>query len=189
MVYYSNAMKIKKLNCKYLIFGGTFMFENFYRILGFTSGLIVVCLLAKKWYEKAQEYDERQVLARGKAAQISFITLMSCMLFCAIAGMAEIKWADTSALIFIGIFISALVFAGISIFSDAYFTPKGNRYVLIFSFSCLGIINLIIFLTNSDNTTELLRNNALNMYAGIFSIILALMIIIKTLIDRKTVGE
>lgn len=172
------------------------MFENFYRILGFASGLIftvVVCLLAKKWYEKAQEYDERQVLARGKAAQISFITLMSCMLFCANAGMGEIKWADTSALIFIGICISALVFAGISIFSDAYFTPKGNRkgnrYALIFSFSCLGIINLIIFLTDSDNTTELLRNNALNMYAGIFSIILALMIIIKTLIDRKTVGE
>ena len=59
------------------------------------------------------EYDERQVLARGRAFMWGFFTLMICLMVYGMLDMLIDRWCDTLTGCIICICVSLLVFASI----------------------------------------------------------------------------
>lgn len=97
------------------------------------------------------EYDERQLLVRGKGFQYGFFTLMIYDMFYGAACMVEMPvWCDNMAGIFGGIILALLIFGIYCIWNDAYMSLNANRksiYILFF----VGSIS--------------------NLFAGIFSVL------------------
>ena len=175
------------------------MSDSFYYVLGFIAGLLVVfivTLIAGKKRKTKCEYDERQLLARNSAYKYSFLTLAGYSVFCALMDVSEIKWAQLNVQMFIGVFISVGVFFTVCVFKDAYFgnSTKSMRSIIILYIVVIAV-NLITFITNvltneaSMFTDGLLNHNFTNvLLAGIFAIFL-IVLIIKNVIDKRTVEE
>ena len=73
------------------------------------------------------EYDERQVLARGRAFMWGFFTLMICLMVYGMLDMLIDRWCDTLAGCIICICVALLVFASICIKQDAFAGIGKNR--------------------------------------------------------------
>lgn len=73
------------------------------------------------------EYDERQVLARGRAFMWGFFTLMICLMVYGMLDMLIDRWCDTLTGCIICICVSLLVFASICIKQDAFAGIGKNR--------------------------------------------------------------
>ena len=73
------------------------------------------------------EYDERQVLARGRAFMWGFFTLMICLMVYGMLDMLIDRWCDTLTGCIICICVSLLVFASICIRQDAFAGIGKNR--------------------------------------------------------------
>lgn len=87
----------------------------------------VVALLAWRGTEKANEgkYDERQLIARGKAGLHAYLALSAYLLASYVAG-ADGAWAEPSAEAAIGLYVGLGVFIVECIRCDAYFTVDQN---------------------------------------------------------------
>ncbi|MCQ2514771.1 MAG: hypothetical protein MJ089_06765 [Ruminococcus sp.] len=180
------------------------MGENLVYGLGFIGGFIFTVLVIfiirkliknKKAYSGC-EYDERQILARGKAYQISFFYLLFYIIMCALMDIFEIKWAVLCVQMFIGVFSSAIIFVGISLYKDAYFIDKQRKSLFIFMaiFFILGIIEFVFsFLDYSDGesflTAGMLNLNCNTLISGTFMILISIMCFVKIMIDRKVVDD
>lgn len=73
------------------------------------------------------EYDERQVLARGRAFMWGFFTLMICLMVYGMLDMLIDRWCDTLTGCIICICVALLVFASICIKQDAFAGIGKNR--------------------------------------------------------------
>ena len=73
------------------------------------------------------EYDERQVLARGRAFMWGFFTLMICLMVYGMLDMLIDRWCDTLTGCIICICAALLVFASICIKQDAFAGIGRNR--------------------------------------------------------------
>ena len=73
------------------------------------------------------EYDERQVLARGRAFMWGFFTLMICLMVYGMLDMLIDRWCDTLTGCIIRICVALLVFASICIKQDAFAGIGKNR--------------------------------------------------------------
>lgn len=175
------------------------MSDSFYYVLGFIAGLLlvfIVSFIAGKKRKTKCEYDERQLLARNSAYKYSFFTLVAYSVFCALMDVSEIKWAQLNVQMFIGVFVSVGVFFTICIFKDAYFgySTKSMRSIIILYIVVIAV-NLLAFIMNvlhdeaSMFTDGLLNQNFTNvLVAGVFAIFL-MVIIIKKVINKRTVEE
>lgn len=89
------------------------------------------------------EYDERQVLARGRAFMWGFFSLMISLMVYGLADMIVEPWCDTLTGCIICICVSLLVFASICIRQDAFAgigrNRKRNQTVLL----VLTLVNLM----------------------------------------------
>lgn len=92
---------------------------------------------------------------------------------------------------FIGLFLSTAVFVGVSIFNDAYFTSnKGRKSLLgplafVVGAECLGIaFDNKIFVTNGIANLDIIP-----IIVMIWAISIFVMVVIKTIIDKKAVEE
>ena len=105
-------------------------------LAGIMVGLVVVIISrrAKNGGMKC-EYDERQVIARGKAFKYGLFSLIGYLvLYGIIQDMTGVYWGKGLVGVSLGICISVAVFAVVSIWNDAYFSLWENpkRYVTIF---------------------------------------------------------
>lgn len=178
------------------------MSENLVYGLGFIVGLIFTVLVIfiirkltknKKVYSGC-EYDERQILARGKAYQISFFYLLFYIIMCALMDIFEIKWAVLCVQMFIGLFSSVIIFIGISLYKDAYFFDKQRKSLFMAIFFIMGIINFVFsFLDYLDGesflTAGMLNLNCNTLISGTFMILISIMCFVKIMIDRKVVDD
>ena len=73
------------------------------------------------------EYDERQVLARGRAFMWGFFTLMICLMVYGMLDMLIDRWCDTLTGCIICICVALLVLASICIKQDAFAGIGKNR--------------------------------------------------------------
>ena len=73
------------------------------------------------------DYDERQILARGRAFMWGFFTLMLCLMAYGFTDMLIEPWCDTLTGCIICICVSLLVFASICIRQDAFAGIGRNR--------------------------------------------------------------
>lgn len=100
-------------------------------LCGIVAAIIVAVLITqfgKKFENKnlPAEYDERQKLARGKAFQAGFFTLLIYNGICYLLEFMEIDWCEPGNAIVLGIFLAVTVFAVTAIRADAYMRLNEN---------------------------------------------------------------
>lgn len=170
------------------------MGEKYYWVLGFCCGFIAVVIVTliianiKRKKNTYTEYDERQVLARGKAYKSAFFVLIGYIIACALVNVLEINWAELSVQMFIGLFLSTAVFVGISIFNDAYF--KGRKSLLgVLAFIAGAEYLGIAFGEKTFVTNGIANLDIIPIIVMIWAISIFVMVVIKTIIDKKAVEE
>ena len=156
--------------------------------------VIIITNVIKKHKNSKDEYDERQILARNIAYKCAFFTLLFYNLVCAVLSAAEIKWADTTAQIFIGICLSTFVFIALCIMRDAYFTQKRTmNSFLIFSFS-MSIVALFNIISTVSSGEGFVSDSGLNLNVipfcyGIMFFGSGIVAVIKKIINNKQAVE
>lgn len=107
------------------------------------------------------DYDERQILARGRAFMWGFFSLMICLMVYGLTDMLMEPWCDTLTGCIICICVSLLVFASICIRQDAFAgigqKRKRNLTVLL----VLTLANLLFGVTHIIDG-DLLRDGVLS---------------------------
>ena len=119
------------------------MNESISYYIGFGVGILAVAITMKviRTMQKRRgvqrgDYDERQQVQRGAAAQRAYITLL--LLLCLngiVSGALDVHWAKPGVDSFLCMFISVAVFVVECIRRDAYFTVKQtpSSGILIFT--------------------------------------------------------
>lgn len=100
------------------------------KIAGIVTGIVVAVLLVVLMgvlFRKQggvgfgrAKYDERQQLARGKAFQAGFITVLIYELLYAVGDLLGLRWTVHFTGVMIGIFLGIAVFGVVAICKDAY---------------------------------------------------------------------
>ena len=164
------------------------MNENIFFTIGVITGLFcsVLAYLAIRWIIKKKtngsfkEYDERQLLARGKAAKYGFSVTIFYMLM---AGILAPKGLATDFLMYLGACLGLAVFGCTCIILDAYFPLYGQSptriALIIFVFIIAAISNLALGLYPLNDA------NLMNLLLGIMLVIVLLVLIGKLFYDKK----
>ena len=109
--------------------------------VGLLAGLFVVALLFKKKVLD-MHFDERQELARGKAFQYGFFSLLITSYVYAISDMILGRWCDVPAGITLCLAVSLCVFAITCILKDAYLSLREKPRTVMTMFALMSLINL-----------------------------------------------
>lgn len=169
-------------------------------ICGFLSIFVVVFVLriiAKKVFKnsKKQNYDERQIAARGQAAATGFTTLCIWQVFSMLfESTLGINFIDPALWHLLGLLVGMTAFAMACIWRDAYFTVN-NKKLPFFIIIGIGIVaNLAIFFANggfnagiSDN--GLYGSHYVNFFVVIMLVVISINIVIKHFVDLKAAEE
>ena len=122
---------------------------NEFRTIGFVIGLLVGLILVTVIFKYANkdkkcktEYDERQLLIRGKAYKIAFWVLSVCMCVCVVVDMLFPHMVPLFAAAFGSFMISGSVLAVYCIAQGAYWGLNNNRMRYIIIFVAAGLINM-----------------------------------------------
>lgn len=132
------------------------------------------------------KYDERQLIARGHAYKIAFVTLCSYLVVTLLLDtIFNILFADYSLTVMIGIIISIVLFSITCIRNEAFCYLNQNYKTYYFQLGSILLINVIIvagtFLEGDNLTTDgQLNNHFLN-----FALAVAMLIIIIALTAKK----
>ena len=107
------------------------------------------------------DYDERQVLARGRAFKWGFFSLMICLMVYGFTDMLIEPWCDTLTGCIICICVSLLVFASICIRQDAFAGIWRNRKRNLTVLLVLTLANLLFGVSHIIDG-DLLRDGVLS---------------------------
>ncbi len=130
--------------------------QSVYYYLGILCGIVFAILMIAiiRWIvgkmggridlpSKKDSYDERQLLARGKAYKFAFFTMIFYMsIISLISEFNGISWFMSFCGIWIGVCLSITVFAVICILEDAYMSLYENAKGIIMLFAVVAIMNM-----------------------------------------------
>lgn len=108
---------------------------------GLIAGLIFVAFLFKKKILD-MHFDERQELARGKAFQYGFFTLLISAYVYGFSDLLLGKWCDVLTGVTLCIAAALCVFAVTCILKDAYLSLREKPRTIMTMFALLSILNL-----------------------------------------------
>ena len=108
---------------------------------GIIAGLVFVAFLFKKKVLD-MHFDERQELARGKAFQYGFFTLMISAYVYGVSDMVLGRWCDVLTGVTLCVAAGLCVFAVTCILKDAYLSLREKPRTVMTMFALLSIINL-----------------------------------------------
>lgn len=153
--------------------------------------VLLFVFAAKKAKGDVQEYDERQLIARGNGYKYGFFTaLIYMILIIYLTETRLIKNVSTTFLICLGIFFSLLVFECYCIVKDAFLSLTQNRKSYIILCAIIVVVDAInvilatldgIDFENGSIDVSLLANGLLGLLFGIMLILL----IIKGIIAKR----
>jgi len=129
----------------YLVKEADFMEYKFGVLVGIIAGLLVgIALVALLFHKKVLDmhFDERQELARGKAYQYGFFTLLSCLFAYGVSDLALGRWCDALAGVTFCAAAGLGVFAVTCILKDAYLGLREKPRQVMIMFALIAIINL-----------------------------------------------
>lgn len=170
-------------------------------ICGMASGVIFVALAA--WIirkiggkfggcgMKKKTYDERQLLARGKAYKNAFFTLI---IYFIVAGtlydFLNIRMLMSFGGLWIGICISVGVFAITCILKDAYMNLYENAKGIMMLF-LVGVLNIAISILNKVSLLEegVVSLESINLIAGILFLVISAVFFGREIYNKKQLGE
>ena len=161
---------------------------------GVAIGLMVVaaaCAVVVKMVKlrngKPTKYDERQQAARGKAFTLAYTTLMIYLAVWMILNGLEIPFFAMYTSVLVGVLISVAVFAGYSIFTDAYFRASDKPTSWIVLIGAIALMNLGIGTWHAIKETTMqarwLENS--NLMVGVMLLIVMACALIKRAMDRR----
>lgn len=189
--------------------------RNIFYVLGFVAGILIAILIlfiisriAKRVGGKivfgcgkdGKDYDERQMLARGKAYEAGFFTMMAYIVFVGIlADIMENRFMLSFGVLWIGAGISIGVFVIICIIKDAYMSLRENAKGILIMLGSVGLLNLFTGLSNREHlveNVEITRNgqtfecirlsaDTTNLVVGILMFILMAVFVGKLWYDKK----
>lgn len=189
--------------------------KNIFYLLGFAAGILIAILvlfiisrIAKRVGGKivfgcgkdGKDYDERQMLARGKAYEAGFFTMMAYIVFVGIlADIMENRFMLSFGVLWIGAGISIGVFVIICIVKDAYMSLRENAKGILIMLGSIGLLNLFTGLSNREHlveNVEITRNgqtfecirlsaDTTNLVVGILFFILMAVFVGKLWYDKK----
>ena len=166
--------------------------------MGFIVGLLavaVVCLVAglivKRRGGKPGEYDERQQVERGKAFTVAYAVIMIYLAVWFLGKGMGLGYCDSASSVLLGVLLSVGVFAGYSIFHDAYFRTSDRPKAWIGCIGVVGLINLVsgvIHMVRGKDIYEKLLENG-NLMTGLLLTAILACTLIKRSMDRHSEGE
>ncbi|WP_325200950.1 hypothetical protein [Oscillibacter sp.] len=109
--------------------------------VGILAGLFVVALLFKKKVLD-MHFDERQELARGKAFQYGFFTLIIAAYAYGLSDVLFGRWCDVLTGVTLCLAAGLCVFAVTCILKDAYLSLREKPRQVMTMFALLALINL-----------------------------------------------
>lgn len=127
------------------------MHQSLSYVLGVIVGILFVVLFytlfaiaAKRRGKCANvQFDERQVVARGKAYRYAFFTVLFYLLAWGLFELATgARLWDTYTGCFLGVFLSITVFAVVAILNDAYFAVNERPATYLGIFALVTVLNL-----------------------------------------------
>ena len=135
-------------------------------------GILMVVTKRRGKYANAQ-FDERQVVARGRAYRYAFFTVLFYLLGWGLFELAaDIRLWDTYTGCFLGVFLSVTVFAVVAILNDAYFAVNEKPATYLGIFALVTVLNLGIgvwnLVTGGDPIVEhgMLTYHSVNLLVG-----------------------
>lgn len=164
--------------------------------IGFVTGLVIailaVAVVKRILYSrtgKMPEYDEMQKIAQGMAYKYGFLTAMVAVVACSILEILDIHlFADGATPMFLVLFLSVGVFAGCSIWKEAYFGLHTNTGRYIRFLIVITVINLIAGI-QSLRGGEMLSNGKLNYRCANLCCAILLIVMLAIILMKKKMNE
>ena len=167
-------------------------------VLGFIVGLMLVIAVAVAIYKLAtrkqgrrQPYDERQQVARGRAFTFAYLTLLIYLAVWFVLRSMEVPFFDQSLSVWLGVLLSLGVFAGYSIFHDAYFRASESPKSWVGMLAAIGIVNLGmgVWRQLSESTLEERLLDNLNLPMGALMVAVLACVLVKRGMDARSEGD
>ncbi len=119
-------------------------------LVGIIFGVFVMCAavliflrLTRKEHSSKNDYDERQMLVRGKGDRYAFVTLFVYNLIYVLFGDYIELIAVRSVVLFMGIILSTWVYVVYTVWNDGYFSLNEKPKSWIGIFAAIAIVNTI----------------------------------------------
>ena len=155
---------------------------------GIVAGLIFVAFLFRKKVLDCH-FDERQELARGKAFQYGFFTLLISTYAYGTSDVVFGHWCDALAGVTICLAISLCVFAVTCILKDAYLSLREKPRVVMTMFALLILINLgfgVMYGVSGDLVEDgVLTFRAVNPIIGLATLVILIVYIVNHLLRSR----
>lgn len=155
---------------------------------GIIAGLIFVAFLFKKKVLD-MHFDERQELARGKAFQYGFFTLMISAYVYGVSDMVLGRWCDVVAGITLCVALALCVFAITCILKDAYLSLREKPRVVMTMFALLTVVNLgfgVMYAYSGDLIEDgVLTFRAVNPIIGFATLVILIVYIVNHLLRSR----
>ena len=162
--------------------------------MGVVVGLLIVavaCLVVRKIVlargGKPGEYDERQQIVRGRAFTVAYATILIYLAAWMVLNAMQVPFFSNSHSVLLGLLLSVAVFAGYSIFHDAYFRTSDRPAAWLAVLAVVSALNLAIGigrLVRGATLEARLYENA-NLMTGIMLAAILVCALIKLARDRR----
>lgn len=156
--------------------------------VGILAGLFVVALLFKKKVLD-MHFDERQELARGKAFQYGFFTLIIAVYAYGISDVMFGRWCDVLTGVTICLAIGLCVFAITCILKDAYLGLRERPRTVMTMFALISVINLGfggMYAASGDLMENgVLSFRAVNPILGLATLVILIVYIVNYLLRSR----
>lgn len=164
--------------------------------LGLVFGVAVACAVVALLFKKKlldMTFDERQELARGKAFQYGFFTLVGCVLLYGTLDGAGLHWCDTLTGSVLCVCVALGVFAVTCILNDAYLSLKEKPRKVMTCFVLLTVLNLAIGAINVMNGTVVedggLAPGSVNLIVGVTTLVILAVYVVNYLLAQQEETE
>ena len=174
------------------------MDHNYY-MLGVAAGMATVILVMALWRRRLrkrcqEEYDERQLILRGKCYRVAFFTLVLLLAFNGgVAAFLGRSWAQPGVDGLLLLFAATGVFVVSAIWQDAYVpvTDSAGKYCILMGLVMLAQVPAVVshiqmgdYIEGGQITSSVLPLASLLLFTVVF-----LAIVLRTQWRRKDDGE
>ena len=155
--------------------------------LSILVAIILICLSDRK---KVKQFDERQLIVRGRAVNLAYVTLLVCLFIVLALSSMNLPCLDVPVCEILSMFISLTIFSVYAILNNAYFTnfKKETPFSGVFlSVSLLNLFNGFRHLFNG--TAEDSFDIILPVAFGVLGVIIIIALFIRKRMDKKELEE
>lgn len=163
-------------------------------VVGIICAILLIWLLCRAFKIRRvnPQYDERQLAARGKSYRLGFFTLLIWCAFCGMLDSFGVRWCENIGIaLYLGIIVSAGVFAVSAVCSDAYFGYNesfGSARLL----ALLGILNLVMGVLELVSGVKIIENGLLQSSPTLnlaIALLFGVLLVVNRIHGKKTAAQ